>query len=106
MDGPVKDARKGPSGGSMALPLLLLLAACGPDPLDVYLKDGPFLRSAATSYALTERAGLLEVSIPYAFENKTGGVLYLEHCPGTIGILPPILERKKGDDWETAWALP
>jgi hypothetical protein len=46
------------------------------------------------------------VSIPYAFENKTGGVFHLEHCPGTDGIIPPILERKTGDGWKTAWALP
>jgi hypothetical protein len=40
------------------------------------------------------------VSIPFTFENLTGQELYLESCPP---VLPPILERRYDDEWETAW---
>jgi hypothetical protein len=83
--------------------IAVLLASCSSDPLDVDVGGGPLIQTNASTYVLTRREGLLEVSIPVRFENRLTQTIYLRRCPD---ILPPVLERKYGDEWRTAWTAP
>jgi hypothetical protein len=80
--------------------IAVLLVACSGDPLDVDFGDGPPIRTDASAYIVTQREGLLEVSIPFSFENRLPQTIYLQRCGG---ILLTILERKVGAEWETEW---
>ena len=89
-----------PRRGGLAV-LAVILVACSTDPLDVDVGDGPLIRTDASSYVLTQRDGLLEVLIPVTFENRLPQPIYLQSCSRPI---PPILERKVGDEWRVAWS--
>ena len=78
---------------------LLVLAACS-GPVDLDVPTGALLKTHAASYTLIERGGVMEVSIPFTFENVTDRDLYLENCPP---LVPPVLERRYGDEWRVAW---
>jgi hypothetical protein len=80
--------------------IAILLVACSDDPLDVDFGDGPPIRTDATAYVVSQRDGLLEARIPFSFENHLPQPIYLQRCNG---VLPPVLERKVGDEWRLAW---
>jgi hypothetical protein len=77
----------------------VVLASCS-DPLDVDFGPGPLFQTDASTYVVSQRDNVLEVSIPFRFENRLPQAIYLQKCPGA---LPPILERKVGDTWSTEW---
>ena len=83
--------------------IALLLVSCS-DPLDVDFGPGPLIHTDASTYIITKQEGLLEVGIPFTFENRLPENIYLQRC-STV-VLPPILERKVGDEWRTAWSAP
>ncbi len=100
----MSDSRRASSSGRIlpaAFVLLSLfpLAACS-DPLDVDLGLGPLLETDKPTYTLTNTGSVIEVNIPFTYENRLQQTVFLERCSG---ILPPTLERKIGDEWRTAW---
>jgi hypothetical protein len=82
--------------------LAVLLVACSDDPLDVDFGDGPLFRTDASTYTITREGDLLEVTIPFTFENRLPQTVYLQRCRG---LLNPVLERKVGGEWRAAWRL-
>jgi hypothetical protein len=78
----------------------LLVAGCE-SPSEVPDPDGePLMRTEASVYRLAERGVLLEVDIPFVYENRTGGAVYLVNCNGFV---PPYLERKVDGKWRLEW---
>jgi hypothetical protein len=80
--------------------IAVLLVSCS-DPLDVDVGSDPLIQTNASTYTITKRDNLLEVSIPYRFENRLSQTIYLQSC---LGTLAPVLERKFGDEWRTEWS--
>jgi hypothetical protein len=80
---------------------VLCLAGCI-GPFDLESGDDALMRTDTTTYTLRETfRGGREVRIPYTYENRTGGRIYLVNCGGYV---PPILEQKAtGGEWRTAW---
>lgn len=63
--------------------------------------DGELLlRTDSDSYVLQSDAFGLGVDIPYAFENRTGGAVYLVNCNGAFAYR---LERWEDGGWSFAW---
>jgi hypothetical protein len=88
-----------------ALPcaVALLLVGCAGDPLDVELAEGPAILTDASTYTLVWRDHVLEVAIPFTFENRLPQPVYLQRC---AGVLPPSLETKVDGEWRKAWSAP
>jgi hypothetical protein len=84
--------------GMLAL-AALPLAACR-TPLDVDTSEDQLLRTSADAYTLSRIEGAWELRIPYRYDNRTGGSVYLVNCNGYV---PPSLERKTGSSWEGGW---
>jgi hypothetical protein len=86
----------------LALAVALALAACDA-PTGVEGDADRLMRTSALLYSLVTRGDRVEVDIPFTFDNRTGGEVYLTSCDGTA---PPFLERKEGRQWRTAWTGP
>jgi hypothetical protein len=84
----------------ISLPVIAALLSSCADPYGIDLDIGPLLRTDASSYTLTENNGVMEATIPFTYENRTERDLVLEKCRG---LIPPILERRSGDEWTAGW---
>jgi hypothetical protein len=84
----------------LGLPLLVAVAACSD--LLTFDDDLPLLRTHGESFVMTPLGETFEVTIPYTYENRTGGDVYLVHC----GAAAPhfALEQRDGRRWVPVWA--
>lgn len=82
-----------------ALGLLLGIYACGSG-TDLPRDVEPLLQTESLEYELSAGSIALSTEIPYSFENRTGGVVYLVNCNGHFAL---VLQRLEGEQWVTAW---
>lgn len=66
-------------------------------------ESGLVIRTARTEYTVVRTGQFLETSIDFALTNRTDGPAYLTTCHG---VHPPVLEKRVGDGWVTAYAAP
>lgn len=91
----------------MVLGAIALFAACqGTDPVrtDPLLnldQGATALRTDRDRYTVRRVEGSLVVDIPYTYTNPTDGPVYVTSCQVPT---PPVLEKRVGDEWVTAWA--
>lgn len=80
---------------------LVLFVGCDSG-LGPFEPDNPLIQTDAQEYEL-ELTGeeWLSAEIPYTFENRTGGTVYIPNCQGGFSLR---LDRLEGFDWEPAWA--
>jgi hypothetical protein len=82
---------------------VVALAACN-GPFELESGDGFLMRTAAYSYTLRTISSRWEVDIPYTYENRTGGRVFLVNCNGYVA---PFLEQKvAGGEWRMGWGAP
>lgn len=81
---------------TVAAVALSTLAACD-SPTTV---QPPALQTHAALYRFSASYESIRVNIPYVFTNLTGSAVYLVNCDGRFAWR---LERKVGDEWQTAW---
>ncbi len=78
-----------------------LLLGCGDDLLRVERDAEPLIQTESLDYRLSKTSrGLLQLEIPYTFENKTGGVVFIVNCNGSHA---QVLERQEAGVWSLAW---
>jgi hypothetical protein len=85
---------------SAALAAALLAGCAGlvnPDPGG----DGLSIRTERTEYAVSRSGSSLVTSIGLSLTNGTEGPAYLATCNG---VHPPVLQKRVGDRWVTAYA--
>src|SRR4051812_28507541 len=80
---------------AVAVPLSGCTESLSPAPA-----SGQLLRTGGAAYTLAPTTYGWQVDIPYEFENRTGGAVYLANCGGFV---PPDLERKVDGQWRTEW---
>jgi hypothetical protein len=66
-------------------------------------ESGLDIRTARTEYTVARNGPLLETRIDFTLTNRTDGPAYLATCHG---VHPPVLEKRVGDRWVTAYAAP
>lgn len=91
------------SGLKVAMLEVVTMSACSGV---VGLSDSQrLIQTEAASYQLAlvgeGRNQGLEASIPYTFENRTGGTVYLPNCRGDFALR---LEHATENGWEAAWS--
>lgn len=63
--------------------------------------SGLVVRTERTEYTVVRNGQFLETAIGLALTNRTDGPAYLATCRG---VHPPVLEKRVGDRWVTAYA--
>ena len=90
--------------------LALLLHLTGCDSPTVTLSEerlpptevaDPLIQTDARSYELTVGPDWYSVNVPYTFDNRTGGAVYLVNCQGGFR---QNLQRWDGKQWVDAWS--
>ncbi|HEX8271387.1 MAG TPA: hypothetical protein VF615_01975 [Longimicrobiaceae bacterium] len=66
-------------------------------------ESGLVIRTARTEYIVARSGQSLDTSIDFTLTNRTDGPAYLVTCRG---VHPPVLEKRVGDRWMTAYAAP
>ena len=89
---------------SFVLAIVLLgLTACTttPEPQPEPTTGNEPMQTESSSYILRTEDRRLRVEIPYTYENRTGGHVYLVNCNGAIRLR---LERATHSGWRMAWS--
>jgi len=65
--------------------------------------SGLVIRTDRTEYRVSRNGPYLETTIGLSLTNRTEGPVYITTCRG---VHPPVLEKRVGDRWVTAYAAP